>query len=337
MLRILCAILLLTSCSLGTRTKGGERRYVYDSSREYNVEELKALSPEFVETSQRDPAVGSLDELFSKNQKPLKRIGIIIFETEIQPTRGGLSDANEVFVSEQGKQLITEKFLKIWEESLRMLYPDLEYVPVSKIKKAVTYHKYGLPQDDFIKTKHPTLAPDDMFFLEPGKKTTTTTILNPRGMRDMSFVLVPAYELMAGPKWSEHNKHFLNDVTKELKLDAAIIIMSKVNWTKAHTEKHSGENIPENMSFDVKASTLIPLHDYHARLDVLKKTERPGVTLCYRAYESEINIPVKLTLEAEKKTFETIETEIITPMFKTYKDLSQMTMIQIVEDLKKTW
>lgn len=322
---------------MGTKSSGGGNRYFYDAKKEYTIEELSALSPEIVETSKRDPVVGTLDQLFSKEQKPIKRVGILIFETEIQPTRGGLADANEVFLSEQGKQLVTEKFLKIWEETIQMLHPDFNYVPVSVIKKSQAFSKYGLAQEDYIKTKHSILAPDDIFFLEPGKKTTTTTVVNPRGMRDMSFVLVPAYDLMAGPKWSEHNKHFINEVTKELKLDAVIIVKSEASWTKAHTEKHSGENVPEALTLRMKVSTLIPLHDYHARLEKLKMPERPGVTLCYRAYETKLSIPVTLSLTPEEKNFSTIEREIITPMFKTYKDMSVMTGHEIVQDVQKTW
>jgi hypothetical protein len=337
MLRILAALMILSSCSMGTIKTGGEKSYIYDSISEYDLEELTELSSKVVQTSKRDPQVGKLGELFTNKQKPLKRIGIIIFESEIQPTRGGLADKNEVYLSEQGKQLVTEKFLKIWEETVKVIAPDIDYVPTSKIKQAPSFHKYGLTQDDYLKAHRSSLAPDDIFFLEAGKKTTMVTTLNPRGMRDMSFALVPASELMSGPKWSEQNKHFLNDVAKELKLDAVIIVMSHASWTTAHMDKHSGEFFPEELTIKVKASTLIPLSEYHARLESLKINDRPGVTLAYRTYVSKISAPIFLSLPQESKNFESIENEVISPMFKIYKDLSQMTLIQIVNDLKKTW
>lgn len=322
---------------MGTLKNGGERAYVYDPKAQYDSAALTELAPKVIETAKRDPQVGTLDELFGKGQRPLKRVGIVIFETEIQSTRGGLADKNEVFLSPQGKQLVTEKMLRIWEESIKLLTPEVDFVPTAKVRKAPSFHKYGMAQGDYVLSKRDSLAPDDIFFLESGKKTTTVTTLNPRGLQDMSFVLVPAYDLMGGPKWSEHNKHFLNDVSKVLKLDALIIVHSKVYWTTAHTDKHSGENISEEMTFDVKASTLVPLHQYHARLDVLKKQERPSVTLCYRAYTGKMKTPVNLALAPAQKTFETIEAEIVNPMFKTYKDLSQMMIIQLAGDLKKTW
>lgn len=337
MLRILSAILILSSCSMGTVKTGGDTPYIYDVHSEYNLEDLKELSSKIVETSQRDPQVGKLQELFGKGQEPLKRVGLIVFESEIQPTRDGLAGKNEIYLSEQGKQLLTEKLLSIWEQSVKIISPELDYVSTSAVKKSPAFHQYGLAEDDFIKANRTSLAPDDIFFLESSKKTTTTTVVNPRGMRDMAFVLVPAYELMGGPKWSEHNKHFVNDVAKSLKLDAVIIVMSKISWTAAHTDKHSGEFYPEQITTRVQASTLVPLHKYHERLEVMKNNQKPNVTLAFKTYDSTIKVPVLISVPAESKSFETIETELLAPMLKTYKDMSQMTLIQLTNDLKKTW
>lgn len=327
----------LISCSMNTIKSGGERSYFYDAQSIYTSQELNSLSKEIVETSKRDPHIGKLDNLFSKKQKPLKRVGIIVFESQVQPTRGGLAGNNLIYVSEAGKQILTESFLNIWEQSLKLLEPQLDLVSTSQIKKARSFHQYGLPEENFVKTERAFLAPDDIFYLESGKKTTTSTILNPRGMRDVSFLLVPATELMGGPKWSEHNKHFVNDVAKELKLDAVIIVMSEVSWTASHTDKHSGNIIPEEASISIKTSTLIPLSRYHERLEKLHINEKPNITLAYRTYKASIKIPVFLSVPEELKHFETIENELINPFLKTYKDLSQMTIMRIISDLKKTW
>lgn len=337
MLRIFFGILILTSCSFGNIKSGGDKTYTYDVKREYTSQEMKELSPNIVTTLLREPPTEKLQTIFGPNQAPIKKIGIVIFESQIQPTRDGLSGRNQIYLSDQGKQLLTEKYLTIWEESINVLGSDLSYVSTSRVKKRPAFHKYGSNVEDHIKSKRTSFAPDDIFFLESGKTATSATILNPRGMRDMSFVLVPAYELMNGPKWSEHNKHFLNDVSKELGLDALIIVMNEVSWTVAHTDKHSGEYFPEHIKMKIKASTLIPLHLYHARLDKIRNKERPGVTICYRAYQSELNIPISINLPEESKTFNSIESELLSPMLKSYKDLTQMTIQRMFEDLKKTW
>lgn len=295
------------------------------------------MSHEIVETFEKDPQFGKLNQLFGKGQAPLKRVGIVIFETRIQPTYEGLAKKNMIYLSEAGKQIMTENLLKIWEQSIPVLEPEVDYVSTAKIKKAPSFHKYGLAEDDLVKSKRSTLQPDDIFFLESGKKTTTTTIVNPRGMRDMSLLLVPATELMGGPKWSEQNKHWVNDIAKELKLDAVIIVMSDLSWTAAHTDKHSGELIPEQVTVEINASTLVPLTSYHTRLENLKDSARPNVTLCYKAYEAEIKFPALISVPEESKNFDTIGTELLTPAMKTYKDLAFMTIMRVSEDLKKTW
>lgn len=337
MLRLLLTLVFISSCSMGTIKSGGERTYLYDVPSEYTLEDLTELSSKVVTTLKRDPRVGKLDDLFGPGQKPIKRIGIVIFESQIQPTRGGLAGSDLVYMSEPGKQLLTEKLLTVWEQSIGVLEPRLDYVSTNKMKKSPSFHKYGQAEKDYVKSSRSSLAPDDIFFLEAGRKTTTTTVVNPRGMRDMSFVLVPATEMMSGPKWSEHNKHFLNDVSKDLKLDALLIVMSELSWTSAHTDKHTGVVFPEEIVVKIKASTLVPLHLYHERLEQLKINEKPNVTLAYRAYESEIKIPAFLSVPEESKNFEMIEIEILSPALKTYKDLSQMTLMRILEDVKKTW
>lgn len=337
MLRLILVLPFLTSCSMGTIKSGGERKYLYDVHSDYTSENLRELYPQVVVTSVREPKVGKLEDLFGKGQKPLKRVGIVIFESLIQPTRGGLAGNDQVYLSESGKQLLTEKLLSVWEEVFGIVAPQLDYVSLNTVKTSPSFTKYGLAEKDYVHSDRAALAPDDIFFLESGRKTTMTSLVNPRGSRDMSFVLVPATELMSGPKWSEHQKHFLNDLSKELKLDALIIVMSELSWTSAHTDKHSGVVFPEEMIVKIKASTLVPLHSYRERLEKLKVKDAPSVTLAYRTYEAEIRNPIFISVPEEQKNFATIETEILSPLLKTYKDLSIMTIMKLSDDLKKTW
>jgi hypothetical protein len=337
MLRLFAALLFFSSCSMGIIKNGGDKSYVYDAKKDYSKNDLAQMAPKVVASSFRSPLKGKLENLFRQGQRPLKRIGILIFETQIQPTREGLSRGNLVYMSEQGKQLMTENFLHLWEMSQSLLAPELNYIPTLQIIKSKKFHEYGFEEEDFIKSRRNTLSVDDIFYIAAGKKTTTSTIVNPRGMRDMSFMLVPAYDLMGGPKWSEHNKHFLNDVAKELNLDAVVIVMSDIFWTAGHKDKFKDDYVQEEATIKIRASTLIPLSQYHERLENIGDHEKPGVTLCYRSYESEIKIPISISVPEKMKNFDTIEHELITPVMKTYKDVSQMTLIRIADDLKKTW
>jgi hypothetical protein len=335
MIRSLVLLLVLAACATGVTTQGGQKGYVYDPAREYDSAELRELAPKVVSSALRDPPVGTLAELFSPSRPPLRRLGVVVFETRIQPTYDGLAGENEVYLSAAGKQLVTENFLAIWEESFRTLAPELDLVGAEALRRTPSYGTYGRAQEDLVLAERSTLAPDDVFFLEKGRKTTTTSIVNPRGARDVSFLLVPAGELMSGPKWSEQNKHFLNDLAKEAKLDAGVVALTDVSWTRAHTDKHSGEVFPEEFRLRLRASVLVPLSAYHARLRALGNRETPNVTLCYRAYEAELRVPVNLRVPAERKTFETIEAELLGRLYKSYKDLAQLTILRIRRDLEQ--
>ena len=336
MLRFFIGLLLLSSCSLGVIKKGGDKAYVYDTDKTYTIDELKMLAPQVVTTSQRDPEKGKLDELFSETQPPLKRIGILVFETMIQPTRSGLADDNLVYLSPQGKQIVTENLLSIWEQSFPILGEKMDFVGTEDLAESKAFKKYGLEVKDHILSKRDTLAPDDILFLPKGRTTTNLTVLNPRGMRNLSLALVPATELMAGPKFSEHAKHAVNDVARELNLDAVIIVMSKVNWTVAHTDK-DGESHPEQAVIGLESSILVPLSSYHARLKNLgEKRNLPNTTIAYRAYEAKVTVPVRFAASAEDQNFERTQKDLLTPVLNTYNDLTHMLQAQMIKDINKT-
>jgi hypothetical protein len=335
--KIIFSLIFLSSCSLGVVSTGGKRTFSYRPQENYSLEKLKNMSSDLVVTSRRDPHEAPLSKLFTPGFMPLKRVGIVVFETEIQPTRDGLTGKNLIYLSNAGKQILTENFLKIWEESFDLISSGVDFVPTKKIKKTPSFSLYGSFEDDFIKSKRSLVDPDDVFYLESGKNNSSVALMNPRGMRDLSLILIPASELMGGPKWSEHGKHFINDVAKELNLDAVLSIISYVSWTGAHRDKHSGEFIPEEMKINIRASTLIPLNQYQKRLKILNDNRSPSVTICLGKYESEVRLPINISSEDVKKNFDTISIELITPMMKTYKDFSQMMISRIEEDLKKTW
>ena len=338
MFRFFIGLFLLSSCSLGVIKSGGERSYVYDVYSDYTLEDLKELSPQVVSTLSRDPQQGKLVDLFSKQQAPIKRVGILVFESVIQPTISGLATDNKIFLSEQGKQLLTEKLLSVWEESFPILSEGIDYVKISKIKKSKAFKADGSEVVDCVKSKRYSLAPDDIFYLPLGKKTTMATTLNPRGMRDLSLALVPASELMAGPKFSEHAKHTLNEVAKELKLDAMFIVMNKIHWTASHIDKHSGEIIPEEVVIKLEVSILVPLSQYRERMNKIGAThDIPNNTIAYRAYATTLKIPVLISVQEDLQTFDFIQKELLGPTLKTYNDLAQMLQLRMVDDIKKTF
>jgi hypothetical protein len=156
-------------------------------------------------------------------------------------------------------------------------------------------------------------------------------------MRDLSLALVPASELMQGPKFSEHMKHAVNELARELQLDAVLILMSEISWGASRIDKHSGEIIPEEAKLNIKATTLIPFSSYQARLESKgEKRDLPNHNVAFRSYEATLKIPILISIPEVDQNFTHIEKELLGPVLKTYNDLSQMMELQILNDLKKT-
>jgi hypothetical protein len=338
MLRLIFGLFFLTACSLGTVKTGGDKPFTYDPHRQYTATELAELSPLVVTTAKKNPPVGKIDELFAPNLPDIKRIGIVVFETQLQPVLGGLSGKDKVYLSDQGRQLMTEMLFQIWTESLPLLKEQkFSFVPLNELKKTKSFSLYGQEVEDQIKSDRYRLAPDDIFFIPPGKTISSALTTNPRGMRDLSLLMVPASELMSGPKFSEHAKYFINDVMKELQLDAVLVIKSEIFWTSGRVEKNTGNVIPEELVIDVTSSTLISFSQYHDRLKASGlKDFSSKVNVCFRSYKGKINLPIHLPSDEEDQSFNVIEKNLLNPLMKSYKDLSQMMMDQILSDLEST-
>jgi hypothetical protein len=268
---------------------------------------------------------------------PLKRIGIVVFETIIQESRSGLASATgKIYPTAAGKQLLTEEMLTIWNEALPILYPEGDYVSVQKVKEAKALHEGGAEVTDLVKSPRTTLADGDLLYLEKGKSTAMETTINARGMQDFSFVLVPAADLLNGPKWSEHQKIILDQLARELKLDALLVVKSVVSWESSYNDSLTGDHHPESMKINIKTSTLIPLSRYHERLKRLGLRDEPNVTLAYRTHEGTLEVPVKLDVPVEEQDFEHIQKNLLEPFFRSYRDLSVMMLIRMSDEWRKT-
>jgi hypothetical protein len=177
---------------------------------------------------------------------------------------------------------------------------------------------------------------DDIVWLPAGKNTPMYTIMNPRGMRDFALMLVPATELMSGPKWSEQHKVFLNDICKELNLDAVFVIMSEVSWKTERKDKFTNENHSEELILKLKATTLVPFGKYHERLETMKESQRPNINVAYRYHEGQLKIPIQISIPEEQRNFVEIEKRLVGPMFKAYRDLSLMMIDRMSGEIRKT-
>ncbi len=332
-------LLVLTSCAFGVKETGGEGKYDYNPLLAYSSEDLARRSHDIVKTSVKDPSEGKMEELFAPSMPDIKKIGILSFEGMIQPTFGGLSGQDSVYMTSAGKQILVENLLKVWEQSLTVLGKNIDYVKVAKIMGAESSKKHGLEVTDHVLVKRSKLMPDDIFYLGKGKNTSYNALLNPRGMRDLSMLLVPGYELIGGPKFSDAQKHYVNELCKELGLDAVLVVYSKVEWTAKGVDKHKGDaDISEEAVLKVEASLVLPFSNYHNRLDLMKfKGQKPVQNISYRTYATEVRLPLVITVPDEEKSFSTVEKNILSPVMDVYTQLTQMIITRLDEDMKKTF
>lgn len=323
MLRFFFPLIILSSCSLN-KVDGGEKSYVY-KAQDYNLSALKDMAPDLIRTSRRDPPGAPLDKLFAKKMPDLKRVGIIVFESKIQETRSGLSNSEgKFFLTPAGKQILTEKFLRIWQEALPIIDPQMTYIPVDQITGSMSYPHYGQDSDDFVKNSQDGIVLADIPYLSSGKKTSMDTVISPRGMRDFSLLLVPAADLMGGAKWSEHQKLMVSDVAKELNLDALLVIMSEASWSGSF------------LRTKIEGTIVVPAGQYRDRLKLLKKTAPKPITVSFRNYTGEIISPIQLTEADESWELDEIKEHLLSPLFRSYRDLALMMMIQMKKDLDET-
>lgn len=335
---LLVFLLALVSCSYKVKESGGKALYAYDPLVSYSSENLARRAPDYVKTSMRDPSIGKLDELFAPGLPDIKKIGIISFEALIQPTYGGVSDQDSIYLSAAGKQLMAENLLRIWEQTLGVLGKEITYIKSKKINRSKTSPYYGLDVNDYVLVKREKIMPDDIFYLPKGKNTTYTALVNPRGGRDLSMLLVPANQIMGGPKFTETQKHYVNELCKELKLDAVLVVYSSLEWTTKGVDKTKNIDISEEMRLKLSTSLILPFSNYHKRLDLINnKDQRPQHNITYRSYDVDVRLPIKIVVPEEEKSFDTIDRNLLMPMMDVYSQLTQMIVSSLHSDVKKTF
>jgi hypothetical protein len=329
-------LILVTACTHGVTEQGGQQVQAYEPSQNYQVHELRALAPLIVKSSRRDPPVGKQHELFTGVMPPVRKFGVLVFESIIQPTRGGLTGEDKIYLSLQGKQLLTEKLLSIWDQALSVIAAELQYLPHENLIEASSLRRHGSGVPDYLRSERQALGGDDVFFAPSGQRASMATLINPRGLRDLSLLSVPAAELMGGPKYSEHHKHLVNEVCRELGLDGVLIVLSELSWSAGGIRKSTGEATAEAMVINLSASLLIPFDQYHQRLKRLGRSERPMVNVSFSSYQASLQLPVSLSLPPTDQNFHSIETQLLNPLIKSYNDLAQMMMLRLVDDLRTT-
>ncbi len=333
-LRILLVISFCFSCSTyKAKVSGGKKNLENVDLTQLSLVEKNALANEVVLKSVRDPQEIKLDEILKPLNENIKRIGIAVFETEIQPTRSGLTNDRSIYLNDVSKALLTEQMFKVFQTQLKDKLINVEIVSHEEIVNTKANRLYGVEFDYPLIDEDRALGQDNLFYLPAGKKTTMRSVFIPKGFQDLSIVLVPAMELMHGPKVVEHQKHFINDLSKELNLDALLVISSKVSWTRKGIDKRTQEVIQEEIKFNQTLTMHYPFGLYEKKLisknkSLINKKSIPILTLEINHTE-----PIKISVPEIEENYQTIENNFLNPFQKRYNELTELLVLKLSNDL----
>lgn len=336
MLRIFF-LLILTSCTLGSSRFGGKNSYHYDPSYNYTSHDLLNLSRDIVTAYQRDPRQLSWDKAFTKKH-PIKKTSTFSFESIVQPTRAGIAGFDKIYLSPKGKQILSEKLLAVWEEALTTVsHPGMTYLAMKELFNDYELHgKHGLGVKSFGGTFQDGLENDDIFFKKRGKSLSSLALFSPSFTRDLSLLLVPAYQLFGGPRGNEFQKYYLAETFEKYNFDAVFSVMVEIDWQASRVDKITQQSIHERATLKLKVTPLISYKEFTQRLIAEGiNSDRDVPNLNWGAYESSIQIPIQLDSLNEQSTLEEIDRVLLRPIFKTYTDMCVMMAHRISQDFKR--
>lgn len=331
-------LIFLASCTLGSQKFGGSRAYQYSASVDYSQKELKELSDEIVISYKKDPRQMSWDKVFKKSNGPIKSFSTISFETIIQPTRAGIAGADKIYLSPKGKQVLTEKLLVIWEEAFATTKDEsFSYKKMKEISDKTQLHsKYGTTVKNFGGDFQKGLEPDDIFYKEKGKTLSALSLFSPTYARDLSLLLVPAYQLFGGPRGNDYQKYYVEEVTRLDQIDALFSMLVEIDWQSNREDKITKQSLHEKAVIKVKLTPILSYKNFSERLKKQGKEISHGLpNLNWGSYEAQVDIPIELEKISMDSSLETIDSSLLRPILKSYADLCIMITDRLNHDLKR--
>lgn len=336
LLFIFLSILLLASCG-HVRTDGGQSSFDPELFAKLKPSEHATYAQTIVKREERDPDGIKLKELIHSKYGSIRKIGLVLFETQIQPSITGLAVGENIYLSDKGKQILSREFFNTWNSMLNTM-SSVTWVKPKTIMKSKAFRGYGSVVIDHILREKAELNDTDIFWKSGGKEIPMGALVLPPNSQDVSILYIPAIEMMGGAKMVEHQKHWVNDICKELGLDAVLIVSSTASWEQGSVDKRTKEIIPEEMKIGIESSILYPFSAYHnAAKDLTGSTSLPKKSVPLAFYSVKTKIPVKISVPESERTFKTIQDNILTPLRTNYLALSKLVIDRIITDIHQTY
>lgn len=335
-LSLILLIVISTSCS--TTRDGGSVAFehVYYESLTGQEKPIYAQSVVLKET--RDPKEVKLEEFRTSPEGKIQKIGLVLFETVIRPTITGLSSDQSVYLSLLGKQKLTDLMHQFWVKELKLKLGKVgvELISPATLKASKEFRAYGSPVENLYQGKIQDLNSEDIFYLPPGKKLEIDSLELPRSMQNVSLLLIPATEMMFGPKPTEHQALWVNGLCRELGLDAVIVVGTWASWVRGGIDKRTKEEIKEEMTLKMGASILYPYQTYFTLGERKGNGDLRKENIPLATYSVKVQSPVKISVEEAQENFQTIQTNLLDTFWKQFSGVSDLVMERIVTDVKET-
>lgn len=331
-LTVICFVLV--SCG-HVRTDGGQAPFDPTLYATLGPSDQPAYAQTVVKREQRDPQDLTLKEIINSEHGQLKKMAIVLFETQFQASRSGLAVGRNVYLSKRGKQILTEKAWAHWARGLHQT-PNVEWISRKDLTKSPAFRGYGSPEEDLIMRGDLELGSDDIFWKSGGQEIPMGALMLPRDYQDVSVLYIPVMEMMGGTKPVEQHKHWINDMCKEMGLDAVVLVSSIASWEQGGVDKRSKEVIPEEMKMSLEASILYPFKTYQAAGEKKGLKNLPQKSIPLASYTVSTKLPVKLTVPESEQTLSTIEQNILAPFWSTYRALANLVMERMMTDIRQT-
>ncbi len=330
---------LVMSCAHQVVQDGGQVEFDYDAYKNMAPEERLTYAQTIVKRERRNPEGVDLEKINTYPQTKIKKIGVVLFETQIKPSRSGLASDRNIYLSESGKQALTESFYRTFEFELKKLSRTmaLEWMSKDDLEASRAFRSYGSIFRDYMLNRSKKISDLDVFWKKGGEKIPETSLILPANMQDVSLLYVPAYELMGGAKSSQHQHHWVNDMCKELGLDAVVVVAVSADWNRGGVDKRSQAVITEKMEIKVESTILYPWSTHHSILASQKKSTTQKRNMVLAAYSSQAAFPVKITLDPSEETFETAMKNIIFPLNVYTESLLSLMAQRMVADIYQTY
>ncbi len=332
---LLLPLLFLLGCAQ-VRTDGGQNSFDVATYRALGADERPTYAQTVVRREERDPEGMTIQRLRAAPQGRLKRLALVLLESEVQVTRSGLAaSGSNVYLSPRGKQMIAEEVWSAWDRRLReeSAAMGVEWLERKALLRSPAFRRYGKIEPDLILDPRLPLGSGDVFWKNGGEKLGMESFMLPARYQDVSILFIPAGEMLIGTKAVEHQKHWVNDLCRELKLDAVLVVGHQASWTAGGKDKRSGEEIPEEMRVAQQAVLLYPFTTYQEVGRDLGKRELPKKSIPLASYSAQVKFPVRVSVPETERTFTTIQDNVLAPLRAANEGMADLMVQRILADL----